>query len=148
MGYFHTGDGGFVDAEGYLHWTGRISTMIKTGGANVSPLEIEDTLASYAPLRLATVVGLPHPSLDEVVVLCAVRREVDAPPASEDEIRAYLRSKLAAYKVPKRVLFFDADELAYTGSQKVQLAPLRAKALERLCAESAEIAGHVYRAER
>jgi len=142
-GYFHTGDGGFVDADGYLHWTGRISDMIKTGGANVSPVEIQDALLGYEPLRVGMPVGVPHPALDEVVVLCAVRRE-DVPPVTEQQIRDHLRKHLAAYKVPRRVLFFDAEELAYTGNQKIPSAPLRAKALARLRAEAAEIEGHVY----
>ena len=58
--------------------------------------------------------------------------------------RAYLREKLAAYKVPRRVLEFRREELAYTGTQKVQLAPLRRLVLDRLSAEGAEVAGHVY----
>ncbi len=142
-GYFHTGDGGFVDDEGHLHWTGRMSDMIKTGGANVSPVEIEDALLGYEPLRLGTPIGIPHPVLDEVIVLCAVRRE-GVPPVSEEQIRSHLRQSLAAYKVPKRVLFFGADELSYTGNQKIQHAPLREKALERLRADGAEIEGHIY----
>ena len=144
-GYFHTGDGGYVDDEGYLHWTGRMSDMIKTGGANVSPVEIEDALLGYEALRVGMPIGVPHPVLDEVIVLCAVRRG-DVPDASEEQIRNHLRQKLAAYKVPKRVLFFSADELSYTGNQKIQSAPLREKALERLRREGAEIEGHIYRA--
>jgi acyl-CoA synthetase (AMP-forming)/AMP-acid ligase II len=143
-GYFHTGDGGFVDSDGLLHWTGRISAMIKTGGANVSPLEIEDALAGYEPLLVAAPVGVPHPALGEAIVLCAVRRENTAP-VSEDQIRTHLRKKLAAYKVPKRVLFFRADEIAYTGNQKLRSEPLRQQALARLRADRSEIEGHVYR---
>ena len=146
-GYFHTGDGGFVDDEGYLHWTGRISDMIKTGGANVSPVEIEDALLGYEPLRVGMPIGVPHPVLDEVVVLCVVRRE-GVPPVTEQQIRSHLRKSLAAYKVPRCVLFFGADELSYTGNQKIQRAPLREKVLERLCAEAVEIEGHVYRSAR
>jgi fatty-acyl-CoA synthase len=58
--------------------------------------------------------------------------------------RRYLRSKLAAYKVPKRVLFFRADDLSYTGNQKIQLDPLREAALTRLAADGASIDGHRY----
>ena len=54
-GFFRTQDGGWLDEEGYVHWTGRISGMIKTGGANVSPVEIERQLEGYKNLR----VGLP-----------------------------------------------------------------------------------------
>ncbi len=109
----------------------------------MSPLEIENALESYEPLLVGIPVGVPHPSLDEAIVLCAVRRK-DAASVGEDEIRAYLREKLAVYKVPKRVLFFGADEIAYTANRKIQYAPLRDKALERLRAEAAEIEGHVY----
>jgi acyl-CoA synthetase (AMP-forming)/AMP-acid ligase II len=143
-GWFHTQDGGSLDAEGLLHWTGRLSNLIKTGGANVSPLEIEGALRAYPGLLAALAVGVPHPSLGEIVVLCAIARD-DARPAPDGEaIRAFLRERLAPYKVPRRVLFFRPAELAYTGNQKIQLAPLRAAASARLAAEGAEIAGHRY----
>ncbi len=141
-GYFHTQDGGWLDAEGLLHWTGRLSNLIKTGGANVSPVEIEETLAKHPALKLAVAVGIPHPTLGEVVVLCAV--PVEGARIDEDELRAFLRDRLAAYKVPKRVLAFQADELAYTGNQKVQVAPLREAARKRLEEEGAVIEGHRY----
>jgi fatty-acyl-CoA synthase len=143
-GFFRTQDGGFIDPDGYLHWKGRLSNLIKTGGANVSPLEIENTLGSRSDIRLALAVGVPHPALGEVIVLCAVPAagaERDA-----DEIRSVLRSSLAAYKVPRCVLFFAADELQYTGTQKVQVGPLRDAVLARLEAEGAEIEGHRYSA--
>jgi fatty-acyl-CoA synthase len=139
-GFFRTQDGGHIDSEGFLHWSGRISNLIKTGGANVSPVEIENAAAQFDKLRVGVPVGLPHPSLGEAVVLCAV--PTDGAEVSEDEVRAFLRGKLAAYKVPRRVLFFAADELSYTGSQKIQLEPLRKSALERL--EGQEIDGHTY----
>lgn len=144
-GFFRTQDAGFLDDEGYLHWTGRISNMIKTGGANVSPVEIEKQLEGYKGLRVGLAVGVPHPTLGEALVLCAVRAEgADGAEASEDTVRGYLRSKLAAYKVPRRVLFFGADELSYTGNQKIQVGPLREAALRRLVEEGAEIDGHIY----
>jgi fatty-acyl-CoA synthase len=141
-GWLRTQDGGSLDAEGFLHWTGRLSNLIKTGGANVSPVEIEAALARHPDLRVAIPVGVEHPTLGEAIVLCAV----PAPGRSLDEaaIRTFLRERLAAYKVPKRVLAFRADELAYTGNQKVQVEPLRRLAAERLAAEGAEIDGHRY----
>ncbi len=141
-GFFRTQDAGWLDARGYLHWTGRISNMMKTGGANVSPLEIERQLEGEDALRVALAVGVPHPTLGEAVVLCAVRAE--GAEIGEQEIRRRLRSKLAAYKVPKRVLFFSADELSLTGNQKIQVEPLRRAALARLQQERAEIDGHLY----
>ena len=142
-GYFRTGDGGFIDTDGVLHWTGRLSTLIKTGGANVSPLEIEMLLRGYQSLRLALPVGVPHPTLGEAVVLCAVRRE-DVEPATEEDIRAFCKGRLAAYKIPKRVLFFRSDEISYTSTDKVQAGPLRALALEKLASGGIEIDGHLY----
>ena len=143
-GFFHTQDGGFLDERGLLHWTGRLSSLIKTGGANVSPLEIEKALADHPSIRLGLAVGIPHPTLGEVVVLCAVRSR-DAAEPEESEICAFFRERVAAYKVPRRVLFFREDELAFTGSQKIQLGPLRDAALQRLRAEGAEIEGYRYR---
>ncbi len=142
-GWFRTQDGGSLDAEGFLHWTGRLSNLIKTGGANVSPVEIEAALARHPDLQVAVAVGVGHPTLGEVIVLCAV----PAPGRSLDEaeIRRFLRERLAAYKVPKRVLVFRADELAYTGNQKVQVDPLRELAVQRLAAEGAEIDGYRFR---
>jgi acyl-CoA synthetase (AMP-forming)/AMP-acid ligase II len=145
-GYFHTQDGGWLDEDGYLHWTGRLSNLIKTGGANVSPLEIERALVPSAEIRAGLAVGVPHPVLGEAIVLCAVRAEgatIDEP-SREKKIREQLREKLAAYKVPKRVLFFDADELEYTANQKIQVGPLRETVLARLQQERAEIDGVRY----
>jgi fatty-acyl-CoA synthase len=141
-GYFRTQDGGHLDAEGYLHWTGRLGNLIRTGGANVSPLEIEEALGRHPDVKVGIPVGVPHPTLGEVIVLCAV--PVEGARLDEQQIRGFLRERLAAYKVPKRVLSFRADELAYTGNQKVQVAPLREAALRRLAAEGAEIEGHRY----
>jgi acyl-CoA synthetase (AMP-forming)/AMP-acid ligase II len=141
-GYFHTQDGGWLDEEGALHWTGRLSNLIKTGGANVSPVEIQELLEGYSGLRLGIPIGIDHPTLGEAVVLCAVAAEGATP--DEEAIRIWLRERLAAYKVPRRVLFFRADELSYTANQKVQVEPLRAAALRRLRDERAEIQGHRY----
>jgi acyl-CoA synthetase (AMP-forming)/AMP-acid ligase II len=142
-GWLRTRDGGWLDAERRLHWSGRLSSLVKTGGANVSPLEVEAALAGCAALRAGLAVGVPHPTLGEALVLCALPAEGARP--TEEEIRAWLRERLAAYKVPRRVLFFREDELHFTGTQKIQLGPLREAALARLAAEGAEIAGHRYR---
>ena len=141
-GYFRTQDGGSLDGEGYLHWTGRLSNLIKTGGANVSPVEIEESLAKHPSVKLAAVVGVEHPTLGEIVVLCAV--PVAGAKIDEAELRAWLRERLAAYKVPRRVLAFREGDIAYTGNQKVQVAPLREAARKRLEAEGAVIDGHRY----
>lgn len=145
-GWFHTQDGGWIDEAGYLHWTGRLSNLIKTGGANVSPLEIERAVEPCDDVRVHLAVGVPHPVLGEAIVLCAVRAEgvrFDEA-AREARLREQLRDRLAAYKVPRRVLFFDADELEYTANQKIQTGALRDAALARLQREGAEIEGVRY----
>lgn len=146
-GYFHTQDGGWLDTEGYLHWTGRLSNLIKTGGANVSPLEIEQALIPSDDMRVGLAVGVPHPVLGEAIVLCVVRAEAADfdEAARQQSIRAELRERLAAYKVPKCVLFFDADELDYTANQKIQVGALRDTALARLQQQGVEIDGVHYR---
>ena len=140
-GFFHSQDGGRLE-DGYLYWSGRLSNLIKTGGANVSPLEIEAALDARDDVRVGMAVGVPHPTLGEVVIACVVPAAGARP--SEKEIRADLRARLAVYKVPRRVLFFEAEELSLTGNQKIQVGPLREAAEQRLRAEGAEIEGAQY----
>lgn len=142
-GFFHTQDGGSFDAEGCLHWSGRLSNLIKTGGANVSPAEIEQALAGREDISIAHAVGVAHPALGEAIVLCVV----PAPGVRlhEETLRSELRQKVAAYKVPRRVLFFTREDLEFTGNQKVQVGRLRELAQQRLVDEGAEIDGVRYR---
>ena len=145
-GFYHTGDAGWLDGEGRLHWRGRLTGLIKTGGANVSPLEIEEAMAAYPGVKSAHAVGVPHPTLGEAVVLCVVLTETARAGGFDLEtVRDFLRPRLAAYKLPRAVLTFAASEVAFTGSQKVALAPLRERALARLAEEDLEIAGHRFR---
>jgi fatty-acyl-CoA synthase len=133
-GFFHTGDAGYVDGDGYLHWTGRMTDMIKTGGANVSPVEIEETLLRHAGLKAALAVGIPDGKLGEMVVLCAVAH--DGVALDEDDVRNFLRGRIASYKIPRRVLFFDEDELSLTGNAKIRADELRKLAMQRLSVAS------------
>ncbi|MFQ5416242.1 MAG: class I adenylate-forming enzyme family protein [Myxococcota bacterium] len=144
-GFFRTQDGGSLDSDGFLHWTGRLDNLIKTGGANVSPVEIEEVLEAHAGVKVGIPVGIAHPTLGEVVVLCVVPT-ADCEPDAE-EIRGFLRERLAAYKLPKRVLFFRADELSYTGNQKIQVGPLKQAARRRLEEEGAVIEGYRFAAD-
>lgn len=132
-GFFHTGDAGFFDDEGYVHFTGRRTEMVKTGGANVSPAELEVELRACPPVKLARIVGMPDPRLDEIVVACITLK--DGAEATEGHIQAFLRERVAAYKVPKRVLFFADGEIPMTGSDtKVRDAELIALVTQRLAA--------------
>ena len=71
-GFFPTGDGGYLDDAGRLYWQGRLTDIIKTGGANVSPREVDETLIAHSGVKVAQTVGVPHQTLGEVVVSCVV----------------------------------------------------------------------------
>jgi fatty-acyl-CoA synthase len=141
-GYYHSQDGGHLDTQGYLHWKGRLSNIIKTGGANVSPLEIEAALLSFPNMRIGIPFGAPHPSLGEVIVLCAVAMQGHT--LQEKDILALLREKLASYKLPRKILLFSENDLSFTGNQKIQSSKLIEQALARLRDEGIEIDGVNY----
>jgi fatty-acyl-CoA synthase len=128
-GYFHTGDSGWVDTEGLLHWTGRLTSLIKTAGANVSPLEVENALLAHPDIKGAAVVGIPDPVVGEKVVACVVPREGGR--LTETEVHNFLRGSLSSYKIPSRVLFFGADDLPQTGSNKFDVGAIK-KIVSRL----------------
>ena len=134
-GYFRTGDGGHVDEKGRLFWEGRLNDIIKTGGANVSPVEIDSVISDCPGVKLSQTVGVPHDTLGEIVVTCIVRH--DGAPLDEASVRDFARIKLASYKTPRRVLFFSEADLALTGSAKVKTADLRRLAAATLAAETA-----------
>src|SRR5690606_35168183 len=108
-----------------LFWEGRLNDIIKTGGANVSPVEVDAVLMTCPGVKVAQTVGMPDDLLGEVVVSCIVPQE--GMQLREDEVRAFAKQKLAGYKVPRHVLFFNAEELAMTGSAKIKTADLRAQ---------------------
>ncbi len=129
-GFFHTGDAGFVDEGGFLHWTGRMNEMIKTGGANVSPVEIETALLYNADLKTSLAVGVPHETLGEMVVVCAVRHE--GATVDETAVREFLRGRIASYKIPRRVVFVTDADLDITANAKIRSEALRTLAIDRL----------------
>ena len=113
-GFFHTGDLGWVDADGYVHFEGRATEVIRTAGANVSPAEIEVQLRACPPVKLSRVVGVPAPRVDQLVGACETLK--DGAEASEADIQDFLRARVATYKVPKRVLFFPDGQIPMTDS--------------------------------
>ena len=135
-GFLRTSDGGYIDAEGRLFWEGRLNDIIKTGGANVSPLEIDAVIREHPGVKVSQTVGVPDDLLGEMVVGCIVPHE--GVTLSENEIKTFAKEKLASYKVPRRVLFFDEQELETTGSAKIKTAELRKLASGRLAAEAGE----------
>ncbi|MCE7798409.1 AMP-binding protein [Sphingobium sufflavum] len=129
-GYFRTGDGGYLDANGRLFWEGRLNDIIKTGGANVSPIEIDDVLRTCPGVKIAQTVGVPDDLLGELVVSCIVPQ--DDAKLDEAAVQGFAKQWLASYKVPRRVLFFTQDDLSMTGSAKIKTADLRALASRSL----------------
>jgi malonyl-CoA/methylmalonyl-CoA synthetase len=116
-GWFVTGDLGAFDAEGYLSILGRAKDLVITGGLNVYPAEVEAALDDLPGVRASAVVGVPHPDFGEAVVACVVGA------VEEAAVRAALRDRLAAFKIPKRVLVM--DDLPRNAMGKVQKAELR-----------------------
>ncbi len=129
---------GSLDERGELHWTGRRTEMIKTGGANVSPAEIEVQMRACPGVRLARVLGIPDERLDQIAVMCVELTEGAADTGTNPQsLQAFLRERVAAYKVPKKVLVFGAGEIPLTASAtKVRDEELRQLVLARLARES------------
>lgn len=120
-GWFVTGDMGTFDDEGYLSILGRAKDLVITGGLNVYPAEVEAALDGLPGVAASAVIGVPHPDFGEAVVACLV----PVPGASLEEagIRAALRDRLAAFKIPKRILVLDV--LPRNAMGKVQKSDLR-----------------------
>jgi fatty-acyl-CoA synthase len=129
-GFFPTGDGGYLDDAGRLYWQGRLTDIIKTGGANVSPREVDEALIEHSGVKVAQTVGIPHQTLGEVVVSCVVPHNDVI--LDTKQLLAFLRERLASYKVPRHVLFFREDEVAVTGTAKIKTGELRQLAAKRL----------------
>lgn len=120
-GWFPTGDLVRTDADGFVYFVGRRTSMIKTAGANVSPAEVERMIAKITGGTVAHVVGLPDADRGEVVAAVLV---TDGP-FDEARLRAQLAEQLSAYKVPRRFVALPAAELPVLSSGKVDLGGLR-----------------------
>jgi long-chain acyl-CoA synthetase len=105
-GWLQSGDLGYLDSDGYLWIVGRLKEVIIRGGHNIMPGEIESALFEHPGVVDAAVIGIPHPVLGEDVAAWVVPKEPHRPP--EDELREFLRCRLADYKVPRRITFVDA----------------------------------------
>lgn len=123
-GYFATGDLGYVDEEGYLYFHGRLKEMVKTGGINVAPAEVEAVLMSHGAVELAQVVGVPDAVRDEILAAVVVLKPSAV--LSADELIRYCRDTLAAYKVPRLVRFVEEQELPLTNTGKIQKSRIAA----------------------
>ena len=120
-GWFRTGDEGCVDADGYLFLTGRLKEQINRGGEKVSPLEVDEALLGHEAVSEAVTFAMPHPKLGEEVAAAVVT--VEGASVTERELRRFLSESLAAFKVPRRVLFLDELPKGPTGKlQRIGLA--------------------------
>ena len=121
-GWYPTGDQGWFDDEGFLHFTGRGNAMIKTSGSNVSPEEVESTLREFNGVNDATVLGLAHPVRgEEVGAVVVVGRGCSV---AEESLEAHARAALATYKVPRHFRFITEDGVPLLPTGKVDRGSL------------------------
>lgn len=126
-GWLHTGDGGFMDEDGYLFVIDRIKDMIISGGENVYPAEVESVLASHPAIAMCAVIGVPHEKWGEAVhaiVVLQANAHVSA-----DELSAFCRALLSGFKCPKSYEF--RPHLPLTPAGKVMKTELRKSFLPR-----------------
>ena len=120
-GWFRTGDQGVMDDEGYISITGRLKEIINRGGEKVSPREVDEILMDHAAVAQVVCFGMPHPKLGEEVAAVVVLREGQQ--VTERELQAFVSSRAAEYKVPKKILFMDEIPKGATGKlQRIGLA--------------------------
>ena len=127
-GWMHTGDLATMDAEGYVNIVGRIKDMVIRGGENVYPREIEEFLYRYPAVSDVQVIGMPDKRYGEE--LCAWIILKAGQSATEDEIKAFCKDKIAHYKVPRYIKFVDAFPMTITG--KIQKFVMREQMRQEL----------------
>lgn len=118
--WFHTGDGGFIDATGYLTISDRKKDVIISGGENVSSIEVEDVLMSHPAVKEVAVIGIPDEKWGELVTALVV---TDGSEVTAEELQVFCRERLSGYKLPRRIEF--RDSLVRTATGKLQKFKLR-----------------------
>jgi fatty-acyl-CoA synthase len=120
-GWLHTGDQGYVDDDGFLFVSGRIKDMIISGGMNIFPSEIEETLIEHPDIAAVAVIGVPDERWGERVH--AVVQLLPGRSLSEADVIAYCTERIAGFKKPQSVVF--VEEFPRTASGKIQKYMLR-----------------------
>jgi len=115
-GWFRTGDLGRLDGDGYLTIEGRLKEIINRGGEKIAPREVDEALLDHPAVAQAVTFALPHEKLGEEVAAAVVLR--DGRSATEAELRAFVASKLADFKVPRRIVFLAEIPKGPTGKQQ------------------------------
>ncbi len=124
-GWFHSGDLATLDDKGYFRVVGRSKDVIIRGGANVSPREVEEVLIREPRIREVSVIGLPDEYYGEVVCACVIPKPGENP--TVDEIQAYLKTRIASYKLPSRVVML--NEFPRNSMGKVRKEVLKERVL-------------------
>jgi acyl-CoA synthetase (AMP-forming)/AMP-acid ligase II len=127
-GWFRTGDQGVMDAQGYLRLTGRLKELINRGGEKISPLEIDTILMDHPSVAQVVTFGIPHDKLGEDIAAAVVLREGAA--CDERELRAFVGSRVADFKIPRRIVFLEEIPKGATG--KLQRIGLHEKLAQKL----------------
>lgn len=122
-GWYHTGDAGYLDDEGFLYLVDRVKDMIVTGGENVYSVEVENAISTHPAVAQVAVIGVPSEKWGEAVHAIVVPKPDTE--VTEAEIIAHARAAIAGYKVPKSVEF-RAEPLPLSGAMKVLKRDLRA----------------------
>ncbi|WP_051377475.1 acyl-CoA synthetase [Paraburkholderia dilworthii] len=134
-GWFHTGDLGHLDRDGYLYVTGRSSDMYISGGSNIYPREVEEALLRHPTIQEVAVLGIPDEKWGEVGVAVIVRRgDVTV---SDEELLAHLDGRLAKYKWPRHFVYWDS--LPKSAYGKITKKDVRALLNESKAAESSKV---------
>jgi long-chain acyl-CoA synthetase len=121
-GWYHTGDAGYLDGDGYLYLVDRVKDMIVTGGENVYSVEVENAISTHEAVAQVAVIGIPHELWGEAVHAVIVPHEGAV--VSAADIMEHARASIAGYKVPKSVEF-RSDPLPLSGALKVLKRELR-----------------------
>ncbi|MCX2981098.1 long-chain-fatty-acid--CoA ligase [Halieaceae bacterium IMCC14734] len=100
-GWVHTGDAGYLDAEGFLYLKDRIKDMVVSGGENIYPVEVENALASHAAIADVAVIGVPNEKFGEALLAFAVLKPDCS--LTADEMIDFCRDKIAGYKIPRQL---------------------------------------------
>jgi fatty-acyl-CoA synthase len=127
-GWLHSGDMGIIRSDGHLRFMGRYKDMLKIGGENVDPMEVEAFLMGLTGVNLAAVVSFPDARLSEVGVAFVKREPGHA--LTDGEVLAQCKGRIASFKIPRHVIF--VDDFPMTSSGKIQKVKLREEALRRI----------------
>jgi long-chain acyl-CoA synthetase len=122
-GWYHTGDAGYLDEDGYLYLVDRVKDMVVTGGENVYSVEVENALATHPAVAQVAVIGIPDDRWGEAVhAVVVLKPDVGA---TEDDLKRHARERIADYKLPKSIEFRE-EPLPLSGALKVLKRELRA----------------------